>query len=288
MRRSHKYFYFLLALYLGWSSLALAQTHSELQDPKLYTLVLWNDFLQKEGILAHVEYVTSEAIEILKRADQTQKQTVFKKLYDPSQPNSAKILISKTPDDHLTEESTYALSWTAFVEDNASFVIATRVAYLFALQRLDAQTKEPEVARQWVKTTFNIPPEPPSQTDYGKKLRGKQHLRLENFISTKEFNNHTLRFRILGNHDDALIVPVEKDPRSLILLEGHHENDPIEEVPLARLLNSIELQITGNLIKDIKFSENGNERTMMIGQYLASFLICSLFGQRLQLIKNGW
>ncbi len=290
MNRFYKYFHFLFALCLGWlaSPSGLAQTQAELlRDPTLYTLVLWNDFLQKEGLTAQVEDSISQAKEILKRADLTQKQMVFTKLYDETfQSTGIKILISQTPDDHLTEEGHVAISFTAFLE--APLALASRVAYLLALQTKGTlQSTEPETARQWVRAYLSIPPELPSfkaQTDYGKILRGESRLRLEYFISTKELENHTLRFRIL---DDGLIVPVERDSALLAFLEGSHQNDPIEEVALARLLNSIELQITASLIKDIKLSEMDNERSMMIWKGLTSFLIWSLFDRRLKLLKNG-
>ena len=255
MRHSYKYFYFLFALCLGWnaSSSALAQTRLELQDPKVYTLVLWNDFLQKDGMAAQVEQVISDALKLLKKNNLSH----------------IKITISQTPNDHLTDDGHVALSFTAFIEEDAPLVIAKRITHLFGIH-------------------LNIPPKPPSweaQVDYGEKLRGKKRLRLEDFISTKELENHTLRFRIL---EDGLIVPVEKDPRLLAMVEGNLSDADIEEIPLTRLLNSIQLQITASLIKDIKFSEVDNERTMMIGKGLTSFLIWSLFDQRLKLIKNGW
>ncbi|MBI2646024.1 MAG: hypothetical protein HYW85_03185 [Deltaproteobacteria bacterium] len=257
MSEFSKYTLIVFVLLLSWGTCVsgLAQTRLELQDPKVYTLALWNDFLQKEGMAAQVEQVTQSALELLKKNNLSH----------------VKITISQTPNDHLTDDGHVALSFTAFIEEDAPLVIAKRITHLFGIH-------------------LNSPPKSPSweaQVDYGEKLRGKKHLRLEDFISTKEFKEHSLRFRILENQD-GLIVPVEKEPALLAFLEGNHQNDPIEEVPLGRLLNSIELQITGSLIKDIKFNELDNERTMMIGKCLTSFLIWSLFDQRLKLIKNGW
>ena len=232
----------------------MAETPPELPDPKLYTLVLWNDFLQKEGMTAQVETTLSQALEILKKVDQARQENHF---------SNIKILISQTPEDHITEEGHVAISFRAFLE-TPSF-LAHRIAH-----------------------TLSILPKSPSfktPIDEDPRLRETSQLELKDFIGTKDFKNHTLRFRIL---DDDLIVPVEKDPELLARIEGNLSDDPIEEIPLTRLLNSIQLQITESLIKDIQFSKEENEHTLTISKGVGSFLIWILLKQRLNLIKNGW
>ena len=304
--KGFKYTYILFALLLsiGFTSSIWAQTRSDLQDPKVYSLVLWTGFLQKEGMTTQVESTLSQALTLLREADKTHGQNNF---------TPCAVLISKTPEDHITPDGHFAISFTAFLEEgsltqgsltqNSALVLASRIAYLFALGQRPLgqrplQRKDPESARHWVREYLSIPPEPPSfkaQTNYDEKLRGAEHFRLEDFINTQDLKNYTLRLRILKD-PEGLIVPVEKDSRLLTFLEGNPQKNPedypIQEIPLSRLLNSIELQITGSLIKDIKFHEIDNEYTTMVGKGLLSLLIYNLIdswlGQRLKFIKLGW
>ncbi|HBQ21821.1 MAG: hypothetical protein A2Z91_00910 [Deltaproteobacteria bacterium GWA2_38_16] len=254
-----------LALILFLSPfLTSAEDLKNLDHPKGYSLALWYYFLQREDMPTLVHQVISEAHTILKNKD-----VILDK----------KIVISKTPESHLTQaQDAFALPFTLFLEEEAPRIIALHIAALSG-------------GKDWAYQKLGIKklkaPEWHAKTNYLEKLRSSYSLKPSDFLGTDDLKNYTIRFRVLTDQE-GLMVPVEKESSLIELLEGGVDAYPIEEVPLTKLVNHIELQMINSLIKDIQFKTMDNDRSIAIGESLVTLFAWIIIDRRLQLIRKGW
>lgn len=250
--------FFLLFFFLTLK--AFSQSY---EDPRHYTFTLWRSFLQKEGLEATVRDHIETAMQILKTT--------------PLKDETFKVLISRTPQVHTIDQHTIAIPFTVFLEDEAPLIIAFHLACL-----LGSRERAWEILNIKPVTSFRALPH------YEEKLKSDTSLSIDDFLTMDQLKNITLRFRIL-NDQEGLMVPVEKETSLIYLLEGNVAQEyPIQEIPMIRLLNQVELKLLNSLIKEIKMSEMDNERVMIIGEGLLGFLTWTLIDQKLKLIKNGW
>src|SRR3989338_411266 len=189
------------------------------------------------------------------------------------------ILISKTPESHLAGPHTVAIPMTLFMKEDPDLVIALHVVtHLKSLQ--------------WAREKLDIhPPKTPelhAATNYDEKLNtAPVTLRVDDFIGVEDLQNYMFSFRVIEDQN-GLIVPAGKETRLVEILEGGGNQYPIEEIPLARIVNQVELQMIGRVIKDIELDELDNERVTTLSEFFLSMVFLMVVDSRLKLFEKGW
>ncbi|MBI4040771.1 MAG: hypothetical protein HY390_02770 [Deltaproteobacteria bacterium] len=245
-------------------------------DPLYYKKVLWFHFFQNQTLETPVLEILKKAaqkMESLKTSKPYSFQTLFASPYDPLQNQT--ILISETPQAHLTKDNRIAIPFTVFFEHDPIEVICYHIIAL---------TENAALAGELL--NLDSTPHLQAVPDYEALSKLNTPIHVGDFISTSQMTHISISFRILTD-EAGLIVPIGRETRLTYLYEKDITQYPIETIPLHRLLNQLELQAVGSLIQDIQLDELNNERVQSIGEMLVSVFIFMVIDKRFTLMEQG-